>query len=108
MPSHWQPIHLQHRCDAVARVVACYELLYPWSPTMVAAGIILHVRRTMGFDPAWTPALDSSTGGFSEAQLEPILRDLARWVPDPANARWPWWGRGGGGGDDDSSDDADY
>ena len=70
---------------------------------MVAAGIILHVRRTMGFDPAWTPALDSSTGGFSEAQLEPILRDLARWVPDPANAQWPWAGAGG-----DDSDDADY
>ena len=108
MPQHWRPDHLQQRCDAVARVAACYELLYPWSPTIVAAAIILHVRRTMGFDPAWTPALDSSTGGFSEAQLEPILRDLARWVPDPANARWPWWGRGGGGGDDDSSDDADY
>ena len=101
---NWHRDLFRGRCNTVARVAACYELLYPWPPAIVAAAIILHVRQTMGIDPAWTPALDRATGGFSEAQLEPIRRDLVRWVPDPANARWPWAGMGG----DDSSDDADY
>jgi len=95
---------LRERCNAVARVAACVELLYPWPPAILAAAIILHVRQTMGIDPAWTPALDRATGAFSEAQLEPTRRDLVRWVPDPANPRWPWVPIRR----DDSSDDADY
>ena len=101
---YWQRDQFRERCNAVARVAACVELLYPWPPAILAAAIILHVRQTMGIDPAWTPALDRATGCFSEAQLEPTRRDLVRWVPDPANPRWPWVPVGG----DDSSDDADY
>ena len=101
---YWQRDLFRERCNAVARVAACVELLYPWPPAILAAAIILHVRQTMGIDPAWTPALDRATGCFSEAQLEPTRRDLVRWVPDPANTRWPWVPVGG----DDSSDDADY
>ena len=93
---------IKRRCSAVARMVATYELAYPYPPSLLAAAILLHVRRTMSIEPAWTPALKVIMM-YSEADLEVLRRDLARWVPDPANAQWPWAGLGG-----DSSDDADY
>ena len=94
--------NLKLRCNAVARIVATNELAYPYPPSLLAAAILLHVRRTMPIEPAWTPNLQRIMM-YREAQLEVIVRDLARWVPDPENARWPWAGMGG-----DDSDDADY
>lgn len=99
---------IRARCDAVSRVVACYELLYPLPPTIIAAAILLHVRKTMRIDPAWSPALESITGGFSEIHLEPVRRDLVKWVPNPANVSWPWAHGPPGMGGDSSDDDADY
>ena len=57
----------------------------------------------MRIEPAWNPTL-TTIMMYREAQFAQLERDLARWVPDPANTRWPWVPVGG----DDSSDDADY
>ena len=94
--------NVQLRCNAVARIVATNELAYPYPPSLLAAAILCHVRRTMRIEPAWTPALEVIMM-YREAQFAQLERDLARWVPDPANAQWPWAGLGG-----DDSDDADY
>ena len=94
--------NVQLRCNAVARIVATNELAYPYPPSLLAAAILCHVRRTMRIEPAWTPTL-TTIMMYREAQFAQLERDLARWVPDPANAQWPWAGVGG-----DDSDDADY
>ena len=93
---------IRRRCNHVARIVATNELAYPYPPSLLAAAILCHVRRTMRIEPAWTPAL-TTIMMYREAQFAQLERDLARWVPDPANAQWPWAGAGG-----DDSDDADY
>ena len=92
---------IRRRCNHVARIVATNELAYPYPPSLLAAAILCHVRRTMRIEPAWTPAL-TTIMMYREAQFAQLERDLARWVPDPANAQWPWAGAGG-----DDSDDAD-
>ena len=92
---------IRRRCNAVARIVATNELAYPYPPSLLAAAILCHVRRTMRIEPAWTPAL-TTIMMYREAQFAQLERDLARWVPDPANAQWPWADVGG------DSDDADY
>ena len=92
---------IRRRCNAVARIVATNELAYPYPPSLLAAAILCHVRRTMHIEPVWTPAL-TTIMMYREAQFAQLERDLARWVPDPANAQWPWADVGG------DSDDADY
>ena len=92
---------IRRRCNHVARIVATNELAYPYPPSLLAAAILCHVRRTMRIEPAWTPAL-TTIMIYREAQFAQLERDLARWVPEPANAQWPWADVGG------DSDDADY
>jgi len=92
---------IKRRCSAVARIIATNELAYPYPPSLLAAAILCHVRRTMRIEPVWTPTL-TTIMMYREAQFAQLERDLARWVPDPANAQWPWAGAGG------DSDDADY
>ena len=92
---------IRRRCNAVARIVATNELAYPYPPSLLAAAILCHVRRTMRIEPAWNPTL-TTIMMYREAQFAQLERDLARWVPDPANAQWPWADVGG------DSDDADY
>ena len=92
---------IRRRCNHVARIVATNELAYPYPPSLLAAAILCHVRRTMRIEPAWNPTL-TTIMMYREAQFAQLERDLARWVPDPANAQWPWADVGG------DSDDADY
>ena len=98
----WREGEIKRRCSAVARIIATNELAYPYPPSLLAAAILCHVRRTMRIEPAWNPTL-TTIMMYREAQFAQLERDLARWVPDPANAQWPWAGAGG-----DDSDDADY
>ena len=78
------------RCANVSRMVACQDYFFSLPPTIVAAGVLYHVRKSLlTEETAWNPGLEQLSGYASDLvkDVADLLVDL---IPDPTLPAWPW------------------
>ena len=78
------------RCSNVSRMLACHDVIFSFTPTMVAGGVLYHVRKSLlTEETAWNPGLEQLSGYASDLvkDVANLLTDL---IPDPTIPAWPW------------------
>ena len=78
------------RCANVSRMVVCQDYFFSLPPTIVAASVLYHVRKSLlTEETAWNPGLEQLSGYASDL-VKDVANLLTDVIPDPALPAWPW------------------
>ncbi len=71
-------------------MVACQDYFFSLPPTIVAASVLYHVRKSLlTEETAWNPGLEQLSGYASDL-VKDVANLLTDVIPDPALPAWPW------------------
>ena len=90
------------RCSNVSRMLACHDVIFSFTPTMVAGGVLYHVRKSLLTEETatWSPELERLLAIPTDI-IQRVAGMIADLVPDPAEPEWPWAVMYRPGGDSD-------
>ena len=72
-------------------MVACQDYFFSLPPTIVAASVLYHVRKSLLTEETatWSPELERLLAIPTDI-IQRVAGMIADLVPDPAEPEWPW------------------